>query len=152
MTHDRDTYLPARDLIARAAEYSSKIENYLGQLHGLSSESRAALMQNAFNEEQAKLTSALRHYAHEAAPKILDTFAQASIPVPEAFPEPVTPLTPDALTQWMLEVNRPLIALFAEAADAVEATPAHDAFDNLAELVRHHEMRIVQAADGASDL
>ncbi len=152
MTHDRDTYLPAHDLIARAANYSSRIEHYLGQLHGLSRESRAALMQNAFNEEQAKLTSALMHYAREAAPKILDTFVQVSIPVPESCPEPVAPMTPDTLTQWMLDVNRPLIALFAEAADAVEATPAHEAFDNLAEMVRHHEMRIVQAADGASDL
>jgi hypothetical protein len=49
----------------------------------------------------------------------------------------------------MLDVNGALIGLFS---DAGEPTHAETVFDNLAALVRHHEMRIVQAADGANDL
>jgi hypothetical protein len=152
MTHDRDTFLTAHELLNRAIDHSSKVEERLGQPGGLAPQSRAALLQSAFREAQNKLTTSLRRYAEEAQPSVLDTFAQASVPVPELLSLPSSPLTPDALTKWMLDVNRPLASLFSEAADAVEATPAHDVFDSLAALVRSHEMHIVQAADGASDL
>lgn len=152
MSHDRDTFLPARELMVRAIDYATKIEHRLGRLSGLSRDSRAALLQSAFRSEQARLTTSLRRYLQDAPAGILETFAQATIAVPESLPELGAPMTPESLTQWMLDVNRPLLALFSEAGDALEATAAHDVFDNLASLVQHHEMSIVRAADGASDL
>jgi hypothetical protein len=152
MTHDRDTFLTAHELLVRAIDHSSRVERRLGQLGSLAPQSRAALLEAAFGEAQHKLTASLRRYADEAQPSVLETFVQASVPIPELLPEPPSPVTPDGLTRWMLDVNRPLVALFSEAADAVEATPARDVFDNLAALVRSHEMHIVQAADRASDL
>jgi hypothetical protein len=149
---ERDTFLPAGELLARAIVYSSAIVQRLGRIRATPDGSRVALIQNAYKQEQSRLTTTLERYANEAAPQILDTFAQYAVPLPDPQPEPASPLTPEALTQWMLDLNRPLFDLFSEVADAVEATSAHDVFENLAELVRNHEMRIVQAADGAQDL
>ncbi len=149
MTHGRDTFLPIRELLARAIVYSSTVEQRLGRLRGTTAESRTALLQSAYKEEQTKLTTSFERYANEATPATLDTFAQYSPTLPDPLPEPGSPLTPISLTQWMLDVNGPLIGLFS---DAGEPTHAHEVLDNLAALVRHHEMRIVQAADGANDL
>ncbi len=152
MTRPRDTFLSTRDLIVRAMEHSSKIEQCLGALHGVDGRSRTALLRDTFQEEQAKLTSAFERYLQEATPSVLDTFAQASVAIPELCHEPAAPVTADSLTEWMLNVNKVFTTVFSEAADAVEATPAHPVFENLATRVHSHEMRIAQSADGASDM
>lgn len=153
MTHsERDTFLTTRELLARAIDYSAAVAHRLGRADGVAAQSRTALLQDAYRSEQVKLTTSLERYADEAPPEILDTFAQYSIWLPDALPEPALPFTPESLTQWMLDVNKALGATFSEIADAVVATPAHDVFENLAELVRTFEKHIVQAADGAQDL
>jgi hypothetical protein len=59
MVHERDTFLPIRELLARAIVYSSTIEQRLGRLRGPAVESRTALLQNAYKEEQTRLTTSL---------------------------------------------------------------------------------------------
>jgi hypothetical protein len=148
---ERDTFRSAREVLAHAIAYSDSIERRLGHADA-PAQARTSLLQSAFAAEQSKLTTSLKRYLEEAPAEILDTFAQYSASLPDPLHEPASRFTPESLTQWLLDVHQPLNAMFSEVADAVVATPAQNVFENLTELIRSHEMHIVQAADGAQDL
>ena len=61
-------------------------------------------------------------------------------------------LSPADLEQWALDVNRRLGDFFSELAEVAEETPAREPLANLAERVKSHEKRIVQAFAGAQEL
>jgi hypothetical protein len=149
---DRDTYLQIRELLGRAIKYALAIDQRLGQLGDVPAGSRTALLQQSLKAEQHNVTTALERYAADAPASILDTVAQYSIALPEDIPPPAAPLTPDALEAWVLDLHRPLFDLFSELAEVVEATPARLPFENLAAMIKNHEMRIVQAAESARAL
>jgi hypothetical protein len=149
---ERDTYLPIRELIDRAIEYATAIVHRLEELRGESKDSRVALLQQALRDEQLNLTTAIQRYAEQAPDDVMDTVAQYSIALPDRLLPLGTPHTPADLEQWALDVNRRLGDFFSELAEVAEETPAREPLANLAERVKSHEKRIVQAFAGAQEL
>lgn len=150
--HDRDTFLTDGELLRRTTAHTAAIVEQLQQFRRAAQSPRVALLLDTFEAEEQSLHDALLSYADDAPREVLETFAQYARELPAPLPEPESPLTAEALAQWLLDQNEQLVELHARIANSTAALDIGEAFGNLEALVRSRNMRIAKEANRMRDL
>lgn len=150
--HTKTSFARAGDALEHALEYLTRVRDRLDELHEGEHSERALMLLEAFEAEQRNLLGALERYVDDAPDKVLHTFTNYAVELPDIQTGPELPLTTLGLTQWLLGLNQHLIGLFGELAGTAASTEAREAFTAMAAQVQAHDRRLSKEYQRFEDL
>lgn len=148
----RSTFTQVRDVLQHAIGYLGGIRDLMDDLRTREHSERVKLLLQSFETEQRNLHGALERYLDDAPDKVLDTYAQYTVALPESLAGPEEPLSTLALTQWLLGLNQHLVDMFTELAAAAPPGEVRQVFATMADQVRAHDRRLSKEYQRFEDL
>jgi len=150
--HHRTSFTRAGGVLEHGIEYLTRIRDLLHDAREREHPERVRMLLDSFEAEQRNLLGALERYFDDAPDKVLDTFANYSVELPEVLDGPPEPLTTLGLTQWLLGRNLHLVGMFGELADTAASTEGREAFAALSSQVQAHDRRLSKEYQRFEDL
>jgi hypothetical protein len=150
--HTRTSFARAGEVLEHAIDYLIRIRDQLDALSDGELTERARMLVDAFAIEQRNLLGALERYAEDASDKVLDTFINYSVELPNPTEGPQSPLTTLGLTQWLLGCNQHLVNVFGELAESAAIAEAREAFAAMFGQLQAHDRRLSKEYQRFEDL
>ncbi len=150
--HKRDTYVDGREVIERAIEYLKRIRDILDEERERDHSERVKMLLNSFEAEQRNLLGSVERFLEDAPDKVLHTYAQYILDLPEELEEPEQPLTNLGLLQWLQGANNRLYQEFEELGSKWDSAEQKQAFQGIAQQVEAHERRLSKEYQRFQDL
>jgi hypothetical protein len=153
--HQRDTYIDGHEILARAVHHLSQICDILHQAREKASSERVRMLLNSMELEQRNLLGAIERYREDAPDKLMNTFAQYTVELPSNVEPPQQPLTTLSSTQWLVQQNGLLHAVFKELAEKGEkgnAEETQNVWGGIAQQLEAHERRLAKEYQRFEDL
>jgi hypothetical protein len=153
--HQRDTYIDGREILDRAQRHLAQVSDILEQARDRSPSERVRMLLDSVEVEQRNLLGAIERYRDDASDKILNTYAQYTVELPSDIEPPEEPLTTLGITQWLVQQNGLLQAMFTELAEKGEAGNAGErrqVFGALAQQLEAHDRRLSKEYQRFEDL
>ncbi len=150
--HERYTYTSGQEVIEHSIRYLTWIRDALDELRGRDLGERTRMLLNSVEVEQRNLLGAIERFLEDAPDKVLRTYAQYTVELPEEVELPGQPLEPLGLIQWLERYNGYLNAMFAELSEKGDSQEVAEIFATLAQQVEAHDRRLSKQYQRSQDL
>lgn len=150
--HQRLTFSQVNDILEYAIDYLKHVIELLDRLRERDLPDRVEMLLTSFEIEQRNLQGAMERYVEDADERLLNTYAQYSVELPEPPDAPEEPLTTLTLTRWLQNLNQQPVTLFHELAQNSRSVDVRGALDSLAGHIESHERRLSKEYQRFEDL
>jgi hypothetical protein len=153
MAHHRQaTFSRGSEVLDHSIRFLSEILDVMEQIRDDGPPERAALLLDSVLVDQRNLLGSLERLREEGSERMLDSFAQFTVELPEDAGAPERPLTALGLTQWLVPLNASLGDLFKQLAERADTPEAAELFEGVAEQVDAHDRRLSKEYQRLEDL
>lgn len=150
--HKRVTFSQVNDILEYAIDYLQHVVELLDRLRERDLSDRVEMLLNSYEIEQRNLQGSIERYVEDADERLLNTYSQYSVELPEPPEAPEEPLTTLTLTRWLQSLNQQPVTLFHELAQNSRSADVRGALDSLAGHIESHERRMSKEYQRFEDL
>lgn len=150
--NERVTMSQISDVLDHAIAYLRHVDAIIDARRAAALPERVRMLLAAFAVEQRALEGAIQRYREDVSQRVLNTFVNFSVELPESIVGLESADSTLAVTEWLVGVNKHLQELFSEVAGSVSVEAVRTAFSGLASQVESHERKLSKEYQRFEDL
>ncbi len=150
--HKRYTYTSGREVIEHSVQYLTRIRDILDELREADHDERTKMILNSVEVEQRNFVGSIERFLEDAPEKVLRTYAQYTVELPEEIERPAEPLDSLGLIQWLERYNGYLHNMYAELSEKGDSKEVAEVFAGIAQQVESHDRRLSKEYQRSQDL